>query len=318
LRVDRDEHLHLAKVRLSTINYQLSTLLLIGLFPVGALATDEDISSPASRNTGVSPVRAPDVGSGETDSAERISGGRTDSKSVVQIENAEHAVTSEALLAQNEELRRQLSIAQESVHTLTMSLAESNAEAELFRRKFSDLQLRMEALGLASASKDRGKLEQRLLAAVNDLRLAQKERDDYRDQMLRLNEALLRYLKTSQGGNAQARMDVEAQLRGINKLATKSEGLREGYGGQAANLMDASVISVKAEWSFVVGNIGESQGVKIGMPLRVMRGEQKIATLRVIDVRQKICGAVIEESGKDQIKVGDRLQVDAKPSVSSR
>ena len=84
-----------------------------------------------------------------------------------------------------------LSIAQESLKALTSSLAESNAEAELFRRKYSDLQLQMEALGLASANKDRAKLEQRLLAAVSDLQLAKKERDEYRDQMLRLNEAVL-------------------------------------------------------------------------------------------------------------------------------
>ena len=82
--------------------------------------------------------------------------------------------------------------------------------------------------------------------------------------------------------------------------------------------MDGSVISVKDEWSFVVGNLGEKQGVKIGMPLRVMRGERKIATLRVVDVRQKICGAVIQEmdSEKEKIKVGDRLQVDARSSAS--
>src|SRR5438128_9257491 len=115
-------------------------------------------------------------------------------------------------MAQNEELRKQLSIQQESLKTLTGSLAESNAEAELFRRKYSDLELRMEALGLESANKDRAKLEQRLLAAVSDLQLAQKERDEFRDQMLRLNEAMLSYLKTSHGGNTQARMEVETQL----------------------------------------------------------------------------------------------------------
>src|SRR5712691_3535791 len=233
-----------------------------------------------------------------------------------KIENAEHAVTAEAMLAQNEELRRQLSIQQESVKTLTTSLAESNAEAELFRRKFSDLNLRMEALGLASANKDRAKIEQRLLAAVSDLQLAQKERDEYRDQMLRLNEAMLRYLKTSQGGDAQARMDVEAQLRGTNALVTRS--IRQLPDAAQPNLLDGSVISVKEEWSFVVANLGEKHGVEIGMPLRVMRGEQKIATLRVIDVRQQICGAVIEEmdSEKEKIKVGDRLQVDARSSVT--
>jgi hypothetical protein len=233
-----------------------------------------------------------------------------------KIENAEHAVTAEALLAQNEQLQNQLSIEQESVKTLTSSLAESNAEAELFRRKYSDLELRMEALGLASANKDRAKLEQRLLAAVSDLQLAHKERDKYRDQMLRLNEAMLRYLKTSQGGDAQARMEVETQLRSTNNLATRSTNAP--VDSPRPSLMDGSVISVKDEWSFVVGNVGENQGVKIGMPMRVMRGDRKVATLRVVDVRQKICGAVIQEmdSGKEKIKVGDRLQVDAQTSVT--
>ena len=218
-------------------------------------------------------------------------------------------MTAEALLAQNQDLRRQLSIQQESLKTLTASLAESNAEAEVFRRKFADLESRMEALGVAAASKDRAKLEQRLLAAVSDLRVTQKERDDLRDQLLGLNEALLRYLKTSQGGDAQARADVETQLRKTNEIVGRSTS--DNAQEPQPSLMDGSVLSVKDQWSFVVANIGEQHGVKIGMPLRVMRGEQKIATLRVVDVRQRICGAVIEDSEKEKIKVGDRLQVDA-------
>jgi hypothetical protein len=175
----------------------------------------------------------------------------------------------------------------------------------------------MEALGLASANKDRAKLEQRLLAAVSDLQLAHKERDEYRDQMLRLNEAVLCYLKTSQAGDAKARMDVEAQLRSTNTLITKSTSEPEL---PEPGLMDGSVISVKEEWSFVVGNLGEKQGVKIGMPMRVMRNDRRIATLRVVDVRQKICGAVIQEmdSEKEKIRVGDHLQVDAHHDVSLR
>ncbi len=233
-----------------------------------------------------------------------------------KIETAASPATAEAL-RENEQLQRQLSIAQESLKALTSSLAESNAEAEELRRKYSDLELRMEALGLASANKDRAKLEQRLLAAVSDLQLAQKERDQYRDEMLRLNEAVLCYLKTSQGGDAKARMEVEAQLRSINTLITKSTSTPDL---PEPGLMDGSVISVKEEWSFVVGNLGEKQGVKIGMPMRVMQDDRKIATLRVVDVRQKICGAVIQEmnSSKERIKVGDRLQVDAQPNMSLR
>src|SRR5213594_2082030 len=232
-----------------------------------------------------------------------------------KVENADQSVTAAALFAQNEKLRSQLSIQQESIKALTSSLAESNGAAELFRRKYADLGLRMEALGLESANKDRAKLEQRLLAAVSDLQLAQKARDEYRDQMLRLNETILRYLKTSQGGDAQARMDVETQLRSINELVTKSTNPPEA---PEPGLMDGAVISVKEEWSFVVGNLGDKQGVKIGMPMRVMQDDRKIASLRVVDVRQKICGAVIQERDweKEKIRVGDRLQMDAQSYVS--
>ena len=234
-----------------------------------------------------------------------------------KIETVTRPATAEPALAENEELRRQLSVAQESMKALTSSLAESNSEAEELRRRYSDLQLRMEALGMASANKDRSKLEQRLLAAVSDLQLAQKTRDEFRDQMLRLNEAILRYIKTSQGDDAQARMDVETQLRSTNELVTKSTTPPVA---PEPGLMDGSVISVKEEWSFIVGNLGEKQGVKIGMPMRVVRDARKIATLRVVDVRQKICGAVVQEmdSKKEKIKVGDRLQVDAQPDVSLR
>jgi hypothetical protein len=222
-------------------------------------------------------------------------------------------MTAAALLSQNEELRRELSLARESVRTLTDSLAESNVQAEVFRRKYSDLQLRMEALGLESADKDRAKLEQRLLSAVSDLQLLQKEREQYRDQSLRLSEAILHLLKTSTGGEAQARMDVETQLRSLNALVATADSAPA-----EPTLMDGNVISVKEEWSLVVGNVGEKQGVKMGMPMRVLRGDKLIATLRVVDVRQRICGAVIQEmgSGKEKIKVGDRLQADARKDVS--
>jgi hypothetical protein len=283
LTVERNESLaRVAKVNLSTLNYQLLTVLVVGCVTLARELAAEGNSSLSES----------------------------------KVENEEQAVTATALLAQNEDLRRQLSIQQESLKTLTTSLAESNAEAELFRRKYSDLALRMEALGLQSTSKDRAKLEQRLLAAVSDLQLAQKERDEYRDQMLRLNEALLRYLKTSQGGDAQARMEVETQLRGTNQLVSKSKDAPPS--SAQPSLMDGSVISVKDEWSFVVGNLGEKQGVKIGMPMRVIRSDRKIATIRVVDVRQKICGAVIQEmdSPKEQIKVGDRLQVDVHSNVT--
>jgi len=287
-----------AKVNLSTFSYRLSAFLIVGCVTLAQGLAAEGNSSLSESKT--ENARAGDTAAANSEPTRLPS-----------------EVTAAGLLHQNEDLQKQLSIAQESLKALTSSLAESNAEAELFRRKYSDLQLQMEALGLASASKDRAKLEQRLLAAVSDLQFAQKERDEYRDQMLRLDEAVLCYLKTSQSADPKARMDVETQLRGVDKVVTKSTNEPES---PERGLMDGNVISVKDEWSFVVGNLGEKQGVKVGMPMRVMRGDKRIATLRVIDVRQRICGAVIQEmdSKKERIKVGDRLQVDAQPNVSVR
>jgi hypothetical protein len=296
--------LRFAKVKPSTINYRLTTLLVVGCVMLAQ-------GLAAEGNSSLSESKTENAGASDTAMTGLSPAGSASS----QPTRLPSEVTAAGLLQQNEDLQRKLSIARESLKALTSSLAESNAEAELFRRKYSDLQLQMEALGLASANKDRAKLEQRLLAAVSDLQLAQKERDEYRDQMLRLDEAVLCYLKTSQSADAKARMDVETQLRSIDKLVTKSLNAPDL---PEPSLMDGNVISVKDEWSFVVGNFGEKQGVKIGMPMRVMRGDKRIAILRVIDVRQKICGAVIQEmdSKKDRIKVGDRLQVDAQPDVS--
>ena len=296
--------MRVAEVKLSTVNYRLSTFLV-----VGCVALAQGLA--AEGNSSLSESKTENAGANDT----VVAGGSPAASANSQPTRLPSEVTATGLLRQNEDLQRQLLIAQESLKAVTSSLAESNAEAELFRRKYSDLQLQMEALGLASANKDRAKLEQRLLAAVSDLQLAQKERDAYRDQMLRLDEAMLCYLKTSQSADAKARMDVETQLRSIDKLVTKSTNAPDLA---EPSLMNGSVISVKDEWSFVVGNLGEKQGVKIGMPMRAMRGDKRIATLRVIDVRQRICGAVVQEmdSKKDRIKVGDRLQVDAQPNVS--
>jgi hypothetical protein len=232
-----------------------------------------------------------------------------------KLETAEAKVTAEALLAQNELLRKQLSLEQETQKTLTNSLVVSNAEAELFRRKYSDLQLRMDALGVESVSKDRAKLEQRLLKAVNDLRLLEEEKEAYREQLLRLAESVLGFVKSAQSSDPQARLEMEAQLRASSELTTDKPSPNQQA---ASDLMEGQVLSVKEEWSLVVGNFGARQGVKLGMPLRVVRGERTIAHLRVVDVREKISGAVVQDlvSDKVKIKVGDRLQVDARRDAS--
>ena len=147
-----------------------------------------------------------------------------------KIENADDESDGRALRsAQNEELRRQLSLASESVKTLTESLAESNAEAE-------DVSPEVFGSAIANGSArarcgEQGSSEAGAAFAERGERSStccRRSASEYRDQMLGLNEAMLRLLKTSQGGDAQARMEVEAQLRSTNELATKSTGFAGG------------------------------------------------------------------------------------------
>ncbi len=140
------------------------------------------------------------------------------------LETVEAKVTAETLFSQNDLLRKQLSLDRETQKTLTDSLVVSNAEAELFRRKYSELQLRMDALGVESVSKDRAKLEQRLLKAVRDLQLMNKQKEAYREQLLKLTETILRYVKSTPSADPQARAEVEAQLRGTGVRLTKGPG----------------------------------------------------------------------------------------------
>jgi hypothetical protein len=147
---------------------------------------------------------------------------------------------------------------------------------------------------------------------VRDLRLLKKQNDDAVNQLVRLSESIQVLIKTSEGINPQSRMAVETELRKTSEIlgapnAAKAESLE-------ATLTDGLVVDTKEDFSLVVANIGARQGVKVGMPFQVWRDNRRIGNVRVVDVRDRICGAVIQnlESEKETVKTGDRLRVDAK------
>lgn len=233
------------------------------------------------------------------------------------IEVSEAKVTLEAVVAENKVLKRQLDEAKEAIKSLTESLAVSNSEAEVFRREVAELKQRMTALGVEGLSGDKAQLEQRLLKAVRDLQLVQNEKDKLADELVQLSEAVLRYTKVSTTDDAQARLALEARLRSASEvlgIPGAGPGPDSTKAQAAGSLTNAMVVSIKEELSLVVANVGSRQGVRIGMPFKVVRDDRIIGTVRVVDVREKICGAVIQslDSEKEKIKVGDRLMVETR------
>jgi hypothetical protein len=229
----------------------------------------------------------------------------------VALDGAEH---------QNTALRSQLALVRQQIGALTDALVLANSESEVFKRETTDLKMQIEALGLESASPDRAPLEQRLLKAVSDLKIIQDQRDQLSDQLIRINEAILRYVKTASSVDGDARMQLETEMRS----SQKELGLIGAPGAQPApasaddpqsvgSLTDARVISVKDDLDLVVANIGRKQGVKIGMPFQVWHNGNQIGVVRVVDVRESIAGAVIQSLDPSaKIKAGDFLRVDAR------
>jgi len=211
-----------------------------------------------------------------------------------------------------ESLEERLLLARASIKALTEALAMANNEGEVFKRQAADLQLKLDAYGLAGLEKEPDKLEQRLLSAVRDLRVLKKQNEDAVNQLVRLTEAIQVLIKTTEGIQPQARMAVEAELRKTNEILGSPAALKAD--SLEPTLTDGLVVDIKEDLSLIVSNIGAKHGVKVGMPFQVWRDNRRIATVRVVDVRERICGAIIQnlESEKEPVKSGDRLRVDAR------
>jgi small-conductance mechanosensitive channel len=206
-------------------------------------------------------------------------------------------------------LQERLVLSENTIRQLTQSLANANAEVELRKRQAADLSLKLQALG---TNRDEDEIESRLLAAVRDLRIAKQDNENYRTAMIQLSEAVVALLKGSENISPNGRMAVETELRRANELLGAPTGVASAEAVDPT-LQEAMVVDVRDELSLIVANIGEKQGAKIGMPFQVWRDNQKIGEVRVIDVRDRISGAVIQslENNKNPVKAGDRLRVDA-------
>jgi hypothetical protein len=240
--------------------------------------------------------------------------GANSSLTDLDMEYTEAKLALDGAERQNADLRQQIVLDRQQLASITDSLVLANSEGEVFKRETSDLKLRLEALGLDSASPDKALLEQRLLKAVSDLKIVQDQKDKLADQLIRINEAILRYVKSASSVDGDARMALETEMRSSTALLGLPGAGQAADGIDAAgSLTDARVMSVKDELALVVANIGRRQGAKLGMPLQVWHEGRQIALVRVVDVRENISGAVIQSlDPSEKIKVGDSLRVDAR------
>lgn len=208
-------------------------------------------------------------------------------------------------------LREKLLLAETTINALTATVAEMGNSAEASRRELEDANLRLEALAATAKDNKAEALEARLLQCLRELRLLKNDKDSARQQLLMLSEAVQMLLLTSVETNPQTRLAVESELRKTSELLRDKIRLQEN--SVEPSLASGVVLDTRDEISLVVANIGRAHGVKVGMPFQVFRSGKLINTIKIVDVREKFSGGVIQSLTTEttRIEKGDTLKVDS-------
>jgi hypothetical protein len=194
-----------------------------------------------------------------------------------------------------------------TVEALGEALVAANASVEALTTERNALRLQMEALGVAALDGGDRSVQERLIKAVSDLRLAEKAKAEAVEQSSRLAEAGAAYLANP--SNDEARELFAVSLRDYSAsgtLAIAEPITPDGNGSK--------IVSFKPELQLAVSNSGKAQGIRLGSPMRVTRGDADVATGVVVDLRDRLSGVLITSVQPDQtVRVGDSLA----PLVSS-
>ena len=207
------------------------------------------------------------------------------------------------------EERRKSAALEETRKALAQSLAEANREATSHRKSHRELLIKMESLGVDVLSQDPASLEQRLLKAVRDRDLERRRTEQMEGQLIHLTESVMTYLAgvPVEQRKGQSSELLEEQLRATESLLVRGQAERGTKAPKA--LADGRVVSLDPEIGLLVLDVGKDSGLRVGMPVQVLRVERPIGSALVVDVRDRIAGAVLDEllNEGDDVKVGDRI-----------
>lgn len=229
------------------------------------------------------------------------------------LQQQELAVTFRKLVSDYAELQTEMAEKEQALKTLGENLAEAQSEAATLRKRCQELQQQGAMLTTAG---DAVKLNAQLADAAAALQRSEQERSRLLEQLQRLNAVLEQALRGPDSMSliqrAQALGEAERVKRTLaaEKPAAKKMLPAAVQQTAAPTLESAQVLSLNWSLQLAVINLGSEQGVRLGMPFAVMRGDRVIARLKVVEVRKKISGAVIELIDRgNAVKVGDRVRL---------
>ena len=179
-----------------------------------------------------------------------------------------------------------------ALRALTANLAIVRTESELFQKLWTEAQMRANL-----TDSDVVATHRQLVETLRKLYMA----DIDRQRLLELLKRLMTGIESNQ--------DVAGDIAATKQLLAEKSGSGVATASNSM-LAAAQVLDVNSKLRLVVLDVGAQQGARIGMPLIILRGDRVVAELRIVEVRQKICGALIEKVVNNvTLKAGDTAQV---------
>lgn len=168
-------------------------------------------------------------------------------------------------------------------------------------------QLKLQAFGVDLFTKDEGSLEQRLLKAVRDLDIAQQEIERQSAAVRKLSESFLTVLHSVPQLSNGERASAEKAIAEAGKLIPNNSS-EENVAGEISH---AHVVSIDSGIGLVVLDAGHTSGIRVGNPIAILRGDRPLYSALVVDVRESISGAVLQErmAGEGEVEVGDGIRL---------
>lgn len=196
---------------------------------------------------------------------------------------------------------------EEQRKALVESLAEAVRVSEEQMVTARETKLKLQAFGVDLFTREDNSLEQRLLKAVRDLDIAEQELERQSGAIRQLSEIFMKVLASASQLSEAQRTEAEGAIAAAGK--TLSALPVDTTGGD--DLSKAKVVSIDSGVGLVVFDAGRRSGVRIGTPITVVRGEKPLYSATIVDVRESISGAVLQDRMADggEIEVGDGIRL---------
>ncbi|MCB1096877.1 MAG: hypothetical protein KDN22_14985 [Verrucomicrobiae bacterium] len=235
-----------------------------------------------------------------------------------EIELAEKSAALDAAIARIQTLQDQLAVAETQTRALKEALATANAENVEFSESYQNLRVKVEALGPELLEKGDSGIRKKLLSAVSDLGIVQKENERLADQLLMVTESIMAFLSLE---DETKKPEVLAKLEKSLRVSDQLLGFRMDSGKRSAGMLEAAqIVSLKKEWGLAVLDAGSESGVKIGTPIEFTRDGRTIATATIVDVREAISGAILTSpaGAQDPVRIGDGIRLAVETTLQNQ